>query len=286
MVTLDCETERTDGVTLVRLYVTAEHRRRVRVENRLDGPVWPPRREGQPVAGWDGRTFEGVVAPGERLVAGYATPAQPADPPAEVVADDPAAPGTPAGPVGVEEGERTPADRARAADGGETTRAVGGSDVANVPSLAGGGGDPTPADIVRSLGDPVVPREAVPVPDVQGTDPDESPGGSPSGDEGDDTFAPGDGAASRVPDPDGAAAPPTDAALVVPGAVRAWLRDVDRRLGAVERRQAAEGTDPDPTLQVAVAGDRRALARVADRVESLVGRAQAVERRAGGDGRR
>ena len=219
-------------------------------------------------------------------MAGYATPAQPADPPAEVVADDPAAPGTPAGPVGVEGGERTPADRARAADGGETTRAVGGSDVANVPSLAGGGGDPTPADVVRSLGDPVVPREAVPVPDVQGTDPDESPGGSPSGDEGDDTFAPGDGAASRVPDPDGAAAPPTDAALVVPGAVRAWLRDVDRRLGAVERRQAAEGTDPDPTLQVAVAGDRRALARVADRVESLVGRAQAVERRAGGDGRR
>jgi hypothetical protein len=238
------------------------------------------------VAGWDGCIFEGVVAPDERLVAGYATPAQPADPPAEVVADDPAAPGTPAGPVGVEGGERTPADRARAADGGETTRAVGGSDVANVPSLADGGGDPTPADVVRSLGDPVVPREAVPVPDVQGTDPDESPGGSPSGDEGDDTFAPGDGAASRVPDPDGAAAPPTDAALVVPGAVRAWLRDVDRRLGAVERRQAAEGTDPDPTLQVAVAGDRRALARVADRVESLVGRAQAVERRAGGDGRR
>ena len=286
MVTLDYETERTDGVTLVRLYVTAEHRRRVRVENRLDGPVWPPRREGQPAAGWDGDTFEGVVTADKRLVAGYATPAPPADPPADLVADDPATPGTPAGPVGAAGGDR---------------------DVAGVPSLGGGAeaagtsDDPTPADVVRSLGDPVVPREAVPVPDVQGTDPDESPGGSPSGDEGDDTFAPGDGAASRVPDPDGAAAsrtpdlgsdpdgaaaPPTDAALVVPGAVRAWLRDVDRRLAAVERRQAAEGTDPDPTLQVAVAGDRRALARAADRVKSLVGRAQAVERRAGGDGRR
>ena len=102
MVTLDWETERTDGVTLVRLYVTSEYRRRVRVENRLDGPVWPPRREGQPAAGWDGDAFEGVVTPGERLVAGYATPAQPTDPPAEVVADDPADAETAPGPVGAE----------------------------------------------------------------------------------------------------------------------------------------------------------------------------------------
>jgi hypothetical protein len=66
------------------------------------------------------------------------------------------------------------------------------------------------------------------------------------------------------------------------------LRDVDRRLAAVERRQAAEATDPDPTVQIAVAGDRRALASVADRVETLVGRAQALERGAGepGDGGR
>ena len=278
MATLDYETERTDGVTLVRLYVTAEHRRRVRVENRLDGPVWPPRREGQPAAGWDGDTFEGVVTADRRLVAGYATPAPPADPPADLVADDPATPGTPAGPVGAAGGDR---------------------DVAGVPSLDGGTGaagtsdDPTPADVVRSLGDPVVPREAVPVPDVPDDGPDQSPDGSGrdgNGEpEGDDPPAdtPLDGGLSGEDGfPDDVAAPPTDAALVVPGAVRAWLRDVDRRLAAVERRQAAEGTDPDPTLQVAVAGDRRALARVADRVESLVGRAQAVERRAGGDGRR
>ena len=98
MVTLDWETDRTDGVTLVRLYVTAEDRRRVRIENRLDGPVWPPREEGQPAAGWDDDTFEGVVAPDHRLVAGYATPAQPADPPAEVVTDEPAGAETPVGP--------------------------------------------------------------------------------------------------------------------------------------------------------------------------------------------
>ena len=127
--------------------------------------------------------------------------------------------------------------------------------------------------------------------------PDDGPDQSPDGSgrdgngepEGDDPPAdtPLDGGLSGEDGfPDDVAAPPTDAALVVPGAVRAWLRDVDRRLAAVERRQAAEGTDPDPTLQVAVAGDRRALARVADRVESLVGRAQAVERRTGGDGRR
>jgi len=192
---------------------------------------------------------------------------------------------------------------------------------------------------VRSLGDPVVPREAVPVPDASpenessgaraddssGLHEDDSPAphedNSPTPDE-DDSPAPRE-AESTAPSPDetasansetpggsgeesvetgdeapleepagdgavatpnraglsleGIAQPQTDAELVVPGAVRAWLRDVDRRLAAVERRQVAEATDPDPTVQIAVAGDRRALASVADRVETLVGRARAVE---------
>jgi len=351
MVTLDWETDRTDGVTLVRLYVTAEDRRRVRIENRLDGPVWPPREEGQPAAGWDDDTFEGVVAPDHRLVAGYATPAQPADPPAEVVTDEPAGAETPVGPVGAEAvGTGGTTDRATVTDGGDSGSGGTGTFGRRNNGDAGETGpetgelsddDPSPADVVRSLGDPVVPREAVPVPDERGdergddpeaqstgesTDGYEDESGVPfegeSGDEPEAASVSESDAADGEPDdgthsdsdaeepvvddsdgpdgsvmsregtaspPDRASPPPTDAELVVPGAVRAWLRDVDRRLAAVERRRAADGIDPDSTVQIAVAGDRRALARVADRVETLVGRAEAVERGArdsGNDGGR
>lgn len=346
MVTLDWETERTDGVTLVRLYVTSEYRRRVRVENRLDGPVWPPRREGQPAAGWDGDAFEGVVTPADRLVVGYASPAPPADPPAEVVSEEPVDPETPAGPAGTEGFDPVGADGRLAAtdggSGGSTAVAATGPN----PTTGGSGGqfgtggdgsgsetpadDPTPEAVVRSLGDPVVPREAVPVPDADddaetdatgaaGTGVDDSGTDGTGTDEPDATGdGPGETAVpSETPEsdteesdtphaaaqsderptegparstsgvgPDGATPPGTDAELVVPGAVRAWLRDVDRRLSAVERRRATDTADADPTLQVAVAGDRRALELVADRVETLAGRAAAVERRAGSDGRR
>ena len=84
MPTLDWHVTEQEAVTLVRLLVTSEMTERVRVTNCLDGPVWPPRREGVPVEGWDEDGFAGVVAAGERLVLGYASPAPPCDPPARV----------------------------------------------------------------------------------------------------------------------------------------------------------------------------------------------------------
>ncbi|WP_135303429.1 DUF7857 domain-containing protein [Haloarcula amylovorans] len=85
MVSFDCTTTRHDGVTLV----TAQLREiaeptRVQVRNRLDGPVWPPRRQGTPEAGWTDSGFEAVVGPGSHAL-GYATPAPPADPAAELL---------------------------------------------------------------------------------------------------------------------------------------------------------------------------------------------------------
>lgn len=47
---------------------------RVRVENDLDGPVLPPRREGVPAAGWDEDGFTGVVPANARVGVGYACP--------------------------------------------------------------------------------------------------------------------------------------------------------------------------------------------------------------------
>lgn len=50
---------------------------RVRVENLLDGRVWPPRRRGHPVAGWNESGVETTLAAGEVRGVGYACPAPP-----------------------------------------------------------------------------------------------------------------------------------------------------------------------------------------------------------------
>ncbi|WP_367176865.1 hypothetical protein [Haloarcula rubripromontorii] len=90
MVTFDCRAERVDGVTLVTATVgDIPEPTRITVRNRLDGPLWPPRTQGVPEAGWSEDGFEGVVRPGTHAL-GYATPALPADQPAELVRAEPA----------------------------------------------------------------------------------------------------------------------------------------------------------------------------------------------------
>lgn len=83
MATLDWQLRRTGEVTLVELSVRSDRDRRVRIESRLR-PVWPPRRQGVPVEGWQDDAFEGTVEGGNPLVLGYATPAPPTEPPAEI----------------------------------------------------------------------------------------------------------------------------------------------------------------------------------------------------------
>ena len=61
---------------------------RVRVENDLDGPVLPPRREGVPAAGWDEDGFTGTVPADSRVGIGYACPTVDGDA-AEVTPSDP-----------------------------------------------------------------------------------------------------------------------------------------------------------------------------------------------------
>jgi len=81
MASLDWRCRRVDEVTLVELAVRSEFDQGVRIESQLT-PVWPPRRQGVPAAGWEGATFEGVVEAGTPLVLGYASPAEPVEPPA------------------------------------------------------------------------------------------------------------------------------------------------------------------------------------------------------------
>ncbi|WP_136717460.1 DUF7857 domain-containing protein [Halorientalis salina] len=136
MVSLTCTASQEQGITLVTGRIENPDRpRRVRVENRLDGPVWPPRRRGVPAAGWSDACFECVLAAGETRALGYASPAPPADPPLAVV-------------------EAEPVDPESVDDTFEPKSAV--------PSV-----DETPNGVVRELGSPRPPRDAVPVPDAE-----------------------------------------------------------------------------------------------------------------------
>ena len=138
MVNLDWDLDSRNGTALVELVVSnpASVARRVRIGNRLDGPVWPPRREGVFEAGWDAGGFEGVVAPGERLALGYASPAPPVEPPAEIVWS--------------ERAESDPASTERAPG----ARSAGDSHADTAT---------TPSGVVRALGDGRPPADVVPV---------------------------------------------------------------------------------------------------------------------------
>lgn len=86
MVSLTCSARAHDGVTLVTARLDGGGAtQRVRLTNRLDGPVWPPRRQGIPEAGWDEECFETVVPADGTVAVGYASPAPPAETPLVVV---------------------------------------------------------------------------------------------------------------------------------------------------------------------------------------------------------
>jgi len=89
---MDCtaSTETAGGVTFVSVIVANQTAtpRRFRIENRLDGPLWAPRVQGVLAAGWDESGFEGVVAANATRALGYASPADPVDPPVELVSTD------------------------------------------------------------------------------------------------------------------------------------------------------------------------------------------------------
>ncbi|MHB9287328.1 hypothetical protein ACKVMT_09860 [Halobacteriales archaeon Cl-PHB] len=99
MARLDCDCERTAGVTLVALTLTSDATEEVRVDVAHDGPVWPPRRQGVPEAGWDEDGWTGTVGPDDPVVLGYATPAEVADRPATVDVAGPAGGGDVSAPT-------------------------------------------------------------------------------------------------------------------------------------------------------------------------------------------
>lgn len=238
MVTFDCSASHHDGVTLVTVRLRAlDVPTRVTVRNCLDGPVWPPRSEGVPEAGWTETGFTGVLAPGSHAL-GYATPARPDGQPAEL-ADAVAVPD--ADPVG----ERS--DR--------------------------------PADVVRELGDPTPPADAVPAaaPITSPSSDDTPPNSTLSPDEsGPPPTADGD---RCQPSPSSGStggsgvstdhAPPGDDHTSLPPSVGPWLAEMERRADTAEALAAAE-TLPEATRAVRGAGglaETRALADAEDEAQ-------------------
>ncbi|WP_073308975.1 DUF7857 domain-containing protein [Halobaculum gomorrense] len=78
-ITLDSTVATVDGVAFVAVRVrnTEPVDRAVRLENRLDGRVLPPRRHGAPEPGWSSDGYVGVVGADSTLALGYACRAGP-----------------------------------------------------------------------------------------------------------------------------------------------------------------------------------------------------------------
>lgn len=85
---LEYEAERRDGMTFVTVTVhnPAPVKRHARLENRLDSPVLPPRRNGVPECGWDETGVTLTVAAGRTVGVGYVCSSPPTEPAVEIEA--------------------------------------------------------------------------------------------------------------------------------------------------------------------------------------------------------
>lgn len=245
----DWTTAREGDATLVSVVLEVDRPRRVRVTNELDGPVWPPRRRGVPAASWDETGFEGRVE-GRRAL-GYATPAPPdsEEPPVDVEWLGPADGDPDAGPAHP-----------------------------NVPAV-----EPTPDGVVRALGDPGPPRDAVPSPGTS------EEGSNATGPAGAATDRPDGDGANRTAETGGGEAPTAGDADLTPDPGES-LDAIAARIDRAEALAAAD-TLPAATAAVERAGglaevralaaaledDAEALARIERRARALRERARAVE---------
>ncbi len=252
MLDLDCRVREVGDVTLVDAVVesAAPTPRRVRIETALEGPVWPPRRDGVPERGWDGDAFEGVVPADGRLALGFASPAAPTEPPVFVVDHERADPD--------DERSATPPPANERIDDCTAGRAD-----LRVPVH-----ERTPTGILRALGSPAPPRDAVPVPDASDGPADSQPRTG-------DREVSGTVAVDEATDP-----------VALPEEVADWLSAVGRRVqraealadarrvttaaGALER---AGGLDGARRLTAGLDRDERALRAVARRARHLADRA-------------
>lgn len=220
---LTAETRRIDGVTYVECRLRAREPHRIVLENRLDGPVLPPRSRGVPERGWDETGFEGRIDAGVTGL-GYATRAPAEGSPVALVSAEPA----PAPESGIER---------------------------------------SPKGVVRALGDPRPPRDAVPVADSRVDD-----RGKPE---------------PAAEEPEATAPTADDPPATLPEAVESWLSSVEGRARRIEALAEA-GTLPEATEAVEEVGGLDGVEllteqaeRDRERVEELRERLEAVAAKLG-----
>ncbi len=244
MVTFDCRAERVDGVTLVTATVgDVTEPTRITVRNCLDGPLWPPRKQGVPEAGWTEDGFEGIVGPGTHAL-GYATPASLSDQPADLVRAEPMS-------------DTTPADeRLDSADA-----------------------------VLRELGDPSPPVDAVPT--AESVQAAETPSAGPPGSAPERDIEPQP--AGRQPSAESGTPMGLRPDQQLPDAVSQWLETVARRVDRAERLaeadslsaataavRAADGLSGVRTVATRGDTDEQMLRALARRAERLADRRAAA----------
>lgn len=261
---------RTDDATLVTVQVTNTHAapRTVRLENRLDGSVLPPRRRGVAETGWDENGLTRCV-PGEGQVSvGYACHASPETPPVEI--HDQPSDAT---------DDDTPLDRALRSLGDHAPpRSVVSADASTGPDPPSGPDSPRrPASAP-----PVEPANVDDGPSTESASEDDGHTTEPANDDGGHSVAEtafdasGEGCGLVPPTVDS----PSEA---VPPTVTAWFRAVEARL-AVADRLAGDVEEATPVvaslggragvevLATTLEADAAALARVATRASELAER--------------
>lgn len=160
MLELDWRVQADGEAALVAAVVDSEAPTPRRVQLEATAPrVCPPRERGVPERGWDGETFEAVVPAEGRLAVGFATDSDPPEPPVRLVdherADPPAVSTERTTPRGLPTGARA------TTDGGDPEPILptgNGESAESAPPLD----EPTADGVLRSLGSPSPPRDAVP----------------------------------------------------------------------------------------------------------------------------
>ncbi|GAB7091723.1 hypothetical protein JCM18237_19940 [Halorubrum luteum] len=257
--------EREDGVSLVRCRLHNDEAvpRRVRLQNRLDGPVLPPRRGGVPEAGWDEDGVTVRLDPDQRRALGYATPAEPVDPPVELTVEE-------AAEAGGEDPSPTAADAVRELGTYRPPREA-------VPAAPEEAGSVGPRDDSVGAGGE---SNNTTTDDVAGIDVAETGDVAEIADvtaDADDTSGAADARRAELDDP------------ADPDRAEAWLDAVERRIRRGERLvdadvatattvvAAAGGVDAIAELDSRLEGDAARLRRISDRADALAARAERAD---------
>lgn len=261
---LDWSQTHAAGVTLVSVRVRNDTGidRRVRLQNRLRGPVLPPRTEGVPEAGWNRNGVSVRVPSGETVALGYACPAgesdgdRSADPPVRLADVGPASktPPAPTGTIRRLGDPRPPRTVVDPDEGGPEETAPGTEQTA------------PDTEVVETRTE-----QAATGPEQTTTDLDETRTDTPSTTTGDTDRS----------------ARPAGPEESLPPAVEVWLTDVRTRLESASELEDASVSEAATILEAGdgVAGvarladdletDERALRRVAEVATALADRAAA-----------